>query len=180
MKRKGNDYAAWFGVGEQQVIKVPGGSIVDYRPGMVETPLDVTILGQTVRVLASGYRWVDFIPTAGHHALKVQMNEWGVPLQLYVDVFRESGIDGNGVPWINDLYLDVVALCEVRLDGEWHVTKAEIIDADELEDALAEGRVSQGDAELSWEQARVAEAALREQNFALVEVIRQYVRGAST
>ncbi|GAA5512228.1 hypothetical protein Dcar01_00942 [Deinococcus carri] len=175
MKRKGNDYVAWFGSGEQQVLRVPNGWLVEYRPGKVETPLDVTLLGQTVRVLDSGYRWVDVVPDTGHHALKVQMDGQGVPRQLYVDIFRESGLDAAGVPWVNDLYLDVVALCQVLPDGRWQVTAAEIIDVDELEEALAAGRVTPREAALAWEQAQAAQAALLAQAFPLLEVVRQYV-----
>ncbi|WP_264774631.1 DUF402 domain-containing protein [Deinococcus aetherius] len=122
---------------------------MDYSPGQGATPLDILLFGQTVRVLDSGYRWVDFIPASGHHALKVQMDARGTPVQLYVDIFRESGLDTAGVPWINDLYLDVVALCTVELDGTWRVHRAEIIDVDELEEALHRGLITAEEATLA-------------------------------
>ena len=45
------------------------------------------------------------------------------------------GMGPDGIPWYGDLYLDVIALPDGR---------SEIIDGDELEQALVVGAVNQG------------------------------------
>ena len=51
----------------------------------------------------------------------------------YIDMIDDHGVDAEGVPWFDDLYLDLV----VYSDGT-----VVIDDWDELEDALASGDVS--------------------------------------
>ena len=86
-----------------------------------------------------------------------------------------TGLDPDGIAFIEDLYLDVIALCDVQPDGRWHVTKTEIIDVDELEDALREGHVTPAQYDLAWTEARAVEAALRTQTFGPMDVVRGYL-----
>ena len=51
----------------------------------------------------------------------------------YIDMIDDHGVDTEGVPWFDDLYLDLV----VYADGT-----VVIDDRDELEEALASGDVS--------------------------------------
>jgi uncharacterized protein len=65
-------------------------------------------------------------------------------VQWYIDIVLEHGLSELGVPYFDDLYLDVV----VSLDGRF-----EIKDADELEEALKVGTVSQAQFDLAWLEA---------------------------
>jgi predicted RNA-binding protein associated with RNAse of E/G family len=69
----------------------------------------------------------------------------GEVVQWYVDVCREHGLGPDGVPWWDDLYLDVV----VRPTGE-----VLLLDEDELELALAAGYVTPAEYDLAWREAR--------------------------
>ena len=179
MKHKRFDYRDWHrireGSGEQTVLSLPGGILTDFQAADVIKPLRVACCGQQRLILANGYRWVNFAPTARHHALMVQLDERNVPQQLYVDIGLSSGLDPDGVAFIDDLYLDVLAICDVLPDGRWHVIDTEIIDVDELEDAVQGGKVTPAQADLAWAEARAVEAALRAQNFAPLEVVRGYL-----
>ncbi|MHA0033633.1 DUF402 domain-containing protein [Deinococcus sp. PESE-13] len=179
MKHKRFDYLHWHrireGSGEQTVLSLPGGVLTDFQAAEVTKPLRVACCGQQRLILADGYRWVNFAPTDKHHALMVQLDERNVPQQLYVDIGLSTGLDPDGIAFIEDLYLDVIALCDVQPDGRWHVTKTEIIDVDELEDALREGQVTPAQHDLAWSEARAVEAALRAQTFGPVDVVRGYL-----
>lgn len=63
-----------------------------------------------------------------------QIVEW------YIDTCRNQGVTDQGVPWFDDLYLDVVVL----KNGEIF-----LVDEDELEEALQRGHISTQEAELA-------------------------------
>lgn len=177
MKRKRFDHRTWHraATGEQTVLELPGGLLVDYRAGEVTEPLRVPFRGRELLILDSGYRWVHYSPSGQTHALTVQLDTAGVPQQLYVDIGEGVGVGKDGLPYIDDLYLDVIAVCLVQPGGQWRVTETEIIDAEELEDALRSGAVSPGQAEFAWQEARAVEAALRGGRFAPLEILRGYL-----
>lgn len=61
------------------------------------------------------------------------------PLEYYFDIFKNNGLDVNSlVPFYDDLYLDITVL-----DGNIN-----ILDEDELEEALYEGDITVEDYEL--------------------------------
>lgn len=161
--------------GEEHLHHVPDGVIVDYLAHEVIRPLDVGFRGRTLRILDSGFRWVHYAPVSEHHALTVQLNAEGVPVQLYVDICDGHGLDEEGVPYTNDLYLDVIAVCDVLPDGSWQVTETEIIDVNELEEALQAGKVTPEQFDLAWLEARKVQAALTMNSFAPLEVLRHYL-----
>lgn len=161
----------------EQVIHVPGGVIVDYVAGEVIRPLDVGFRGRSLRILDSGFRWVHYAPAGEHHALTAQLDAAGQPVQLYVDICDGHGLDPDGIPFVNDLYLDVLAVCEVQPDGHWHITDTEIIDVDELDEALQTGKITRAQYDMAWREAKSCEARLRIQSFPPVQVLERYTRG---
>lgn len=160
---------------EEQVIHVPQGVIVDYTAGEVIKPLVVAFKDQALRILDTGYRWVHFAPAGKNHALTVQLDAKGVPQQLYVDICDGHGLDPDGIPFVNDLYLDVIALCEVLPTGHWRVTATEIIDQHELEEALQQGKITQAQYELAWAEAKAVKTQLEAQAFDPLDLIRTYL-----
>ena len=89
-------------------------------------------------------------------SLTVMLNASGQPEQLYVDIHAGEGLGEGGLPWHNDLYLDVIA----DWQPGWRVTETHVIDADELEEAvraktrqLDEVRSRQGERSLDHETA---------------------------
>lgn len=179
MKHKRYNFLGWHrlqeGTGEQTVLSLPGGVICDFQAAQVLKPLYVPCCSEMRMILDTGFRWVNFAPAGKNHALMVQLDAGGVPQQLYVDICDGHGTDPDGIPYVNDLYLDVIALCEVRPDGSWHVTETDIIDQDELDEALADGKITQAQYDLAWTEAKAVQAALQADAFAPTEVIRQYL-----
>lgn len=158
---------------EQTVTALPGGTIVDFRVLEMNTPLIGMLLGQSLTVMDTGYRWISYIPEGTKHALLVMLDTSGSPLQLYVDVGERTGVGEGGLPWIDDLYLDVTANCAVLPDGRWRVMDTEIIDQDELETALLNGKITQAQFDLAWTEARKIDDALQNNHFEPVEIVRQ-------
>lgn len=180
MKHKRFDYRTWHriepGTGRQTGRLYARGWVSDFTAGKVLKPLVVTVCGETRPILQDGFCWVQYQEDGNHNALTVHLDSAGVPQQLYVDIGQTTGLDADGIAYIDDLYLDVTVVCEVQPDGEWHVTKVEIIDIDELEEALSAGKVTPEQYELAWAEARAVEAALLEQRFEPVNVIRAYLQ----
>ncbi|WP_245528310.1 DUF402 domain-containing protein [Deinococcus maricopensis] len=121
MKRKRFDHRQWRRVvsGTQTVLTLPQGVLVDYRAGEVTLPLDVPCCGRTLRVLDSGFRWVYLAPSDMPHTLTVQLDAAGRPVQFYVDVNEENGVDEDGIPYGLDLFLDVLGLPGGGRPGRW-------------------------------------------------------------
>ena len=77
-----------------------------------------------------------YLPMNKHWALTTFYNAENKLFEWYFDISRENFIDENGAPCIDDLFLDLV----VFPDGQT-VT----LDADELQEALDKGEISQDD-----------------------------------
>lgn len=173
MKRKTFDKRGWHRAASigQSALQLPAGTLVDVLALEVTQPKTVVLGGQSLCILDTGYRWVHYAPHEAQHALTVQLDAGGVPVQFYVDVGAGSGVGAEGLPYMDDLYLDVVA----RVSPDWAVLNSEIIDEDELEAALKNGEVTQEQYALAWAEARRIEAALQAGAFKPVDVVRGYL-----
>lgn len=182
MKRKIFDLRPWPRVtrSTQTVTAIPGFVIVDFMAQGVIRPLDVPIpqAAGAVRILDSGFRWVRCHPTGSGEgvmgaSLTVQLNAAGRPVQFYVDIHGGEGIGEGGLPWHDDLYLDVIG--KPGEHDPWTVEATEIIDADELDEAVQTGLVSPSLAEATWTHARHIETVLKAGTFAPVQVLKTYL-----
>ncbi|WP_189006512.1 DUF402 domain-containing protein [Deinococcus malanensis] len=187
MKRKVHDLRAWSRSArhEQLVLHLPGHVIVDYTAHEVVRPLDVPFGGRVIRVLDHGYRWVRVHPTGSGggvmgDALTAQLDGDGLPRQLYVDVHGGEGVGEDGLPWIDDLYLDVIGNWVVGPECPGRVTETHIIDGDELEDAVRDGRMTAAQAEATWAHARAVESALCAGTYPPLAVLRRYLEDPYT
>ncbi|MDV6374106.1 DUF402 domain-containing protein [Deinococcus arenicola] len=187
MKRKTFDLRPWARVTQstQTVLAVPGYVIVDFTAQTVIRPLDVARPGSvgTQRILDNGYRWIRCHPTGTGEgvmgaALTVQMNAEGQPVQFYVDIHGGEGVQDDGLPWHDDLYLDVIG--GPHDAQRWTITATDIIDADELEEAVEAGLITPNLAARIWDHARQIEAELLAGTYAPVDILRRYVEDPYT
>jgi predicted RNA-binding protein associated with RNAse of E/G family len=65
-------------------------------------------------------------------------------VQWYFDIIKSSGLDERGIPYFDDLYLDVVALPPDDIL---------LLDEDELEEALQCKDITKEDYDLAYEEA---------------------------
>ena len=90
--------------------------------------------GEDIVVCDKGRKWLSILPQDDWYCITAMMDEDGNILLWYIDMIAKQGIDEDGVPYFDDLYLDLV----VYPDGTIVVD-----DMDELEDALSKKDITQ-------------------------------------
>ena len=90
--------------------------------------------GEDIVVCDKGRKWLSILPQDDWYCITAMMDEDGKILLWYIDMIAKQGIDTDGVPYFDDLYLDLV----VYPDGSIVVD-----DMDELEDALSKEGITQ-------------------------------------
>ncbi|WP_318653409.1 DUF402 domain-containing protein [Paenibacillus rhizovicinus] len=138
MKRKYGDRADWRRVVERRYAQAYletenfKGHVTLLELGKVTEPLWVDYAGTKVCIANDGYTWLQQFPIGLHHAVTTMFDEKGQIVQWYVDICYRNGISAENVPWMDDLFVDIVVL-----------PSGEVVhkDADELEDALASGMI---------------------------------------
>ena len=86
-----------------------------------------TFNGADIIVCDSGLKWLSILPQNDFYCITAMMNADNDVLLWYIDMIAEQGMDVDGIPFFDDLYLDLV----VYPDGTIKVD-----DMDELEEAL--------------------------------------------
>lgn len=125
----------------------------------VHEPLWVDWQGHHFCICDSGYTWLQHFPTNTHYAVTTQFNTQGQVVQWYIDICNYHWIDERGIPWWEDLYLDLL----VFPDGGCH-----IVDADELDDALQRGVIDTSLHMLAWQEARHLQSTIQAGTFPLL------------
>ena len=90
--------------------------------------------GEDIVVCDKGIKWLSILPENDWYCITAMMNEKEEILLWYIDMIAAQGIDADGVPYFDDLYLDLV----VYPDGTIIVD-----DMDELETALETKDITQ-------------------------------------
>lgn len=90
--------------------------------------------GEDIVVCDKGRKWLSILPQDDWYCITAMMDEEGNILLWYIDMIANQGIDADGMPYFDDLYLDLV----VYPDGTIVVD-----DMDELEDALSKRDITQ-------------------------------------
>jgi predicted RNA-binding protein associated with RNAse of E/G family len=127
----------------------------------VREPLSVRCCGADVTIIDRGYSWLQHFPAGAAHTLTTMFDTQGRVVQWYIDVCKQHGIGADGIPWYDDLYLDLV----IDPSG-----KTELLDADELEEALRYGVISRQDYKLAWSEANRLVERIRTHSFPLLRL----------
>lgn len=90
--------------------------------------------GEDITVCDKGLKWLSILPQDNFYCITAIMNERNDILVWYIDMIAEQGIEIDGIPYFNDLYLDLV----VYPNGVIIVD-----DMDELEEALSKNNITQ-------------------------------------
>jgi len=110
----------------------------------VTEPLHKTVLGYRYCVADSGYCWLQHFPEGAHHTVTTMVDATGAVVQWYIDICADQGVTADGIPWLDDLYLDIVVLPS---------RATVLLDADELEAALKAGTITETQYDLAWREA---------------------------
>jgi hypothetical protein len=127
----------------------------------VREPLWVDWQGQRFCIVDAGYTWLQQFPTGSHHTVTTQFDADGQVVQWYIDICLQHGVSPEGLPWWDDLYLDILVFPK----GECHV-----VDADELDDALQRGFINPVQHQLAWDEANRLMTAIGQQRFSLLSL----------
>jgi predicted RNA-binding protein associated with RNAse of E/G family len=94
-----------------------------------------------IALIFNGSYIVEIIPKNEFYSMRVYTDEQGNILEYYFDISRENGFDEDArVPYYDDLFLDV---------GVDHKGKISVMDENELEDALSEGKITKDEYDLA-------------------------------
>lgn len=91
-------------------------------------------------ILDKDYNWFAMYPDDKNFSLTAMCDENYQIKEWYFDICKQNGIE-NGVPFEDDLYLDVVIVPDGRIN---------ILDEDELLDAEKNGLITRQDVELAY------------------------------
>ena len=84
--------------------------------------------GEDITVCDKGLKWLSILPQNDFYCITAMMNENNNVLLWYIDMIAEQGIDADGIPYFDDLYLDFIVYPSGTI---------KVDDMDELEDALS-------------------------------------------
>lgn len=89
---------------------------------------------EDITVCDKGLKWLSILPQNDFYCITAMMNEKCEILLWYIDMIAEQGMDADGIPHFDDLYLDLVVYPNgtIKLD-----------DMDELEEALLSKDITQ-------------------------------------
>ena len=165
MKKKFGDRRGWKRVLTKRYgmtsVKREGfeGDITLVEMKEVGEPLWKSYGERRVCLVDNGYQWLQHFPSHGAYTLTTMFNGEGEIVQWYIDICRGTGQE-DGVPWMNDLYLDLVVLPT----GE-----REILDADELDDAMESGIIDKDVYDQAWIVLKKIEDAVILGQFSLLK-----------
>jgi uncharacterized protein len=92
----------------------------------------------------AGYTWLQLFPEGERYTMITMYGADGHVVQWYIDICAQTGVSEAGIPWLDDLYLDIVITPD---------HKVELLDADELDEALRSEEISPSDYDLAWREA---------------------------
>lgn len=64
--------------------------------------------GEDIVVCDKGIKWLSILPEDDWYCITAMMNEKEEILLWYIDMIAAQGIDTDGIPYFDDLYLDLV------------------------------------------------------------------------
>lgn len=110
----------------------------------VKEPLVIEVAGRYVCLANDGFIWIQHFPKDCNYALTTMINEKHEVIQWYFDICNGNKINFSGIPYYDDLYLDVVLLPTGEIL---------LLDEDELEEALKENDITKEQYELAYFEA---------------------------
>lgn len=131
----------------------------------VAEPLWVLHGEQRVCIADAGYSWLQIFPAGAHYTHTTMFDADDNAIQEYIDLVAEQGVDEQGVPWYDDLYLDLTWIPE---------GSPLLLDQEELEAAHAIGAITPEQYELARGETARLLVALTMGDYTLPELARAW------
>ena len=103
------------------------------------------VSGKNLCLANNGYIWIQHFPKDCNYALTTMFNEKHEIIQWYLDICNGNKINSLGIPYYDDLYLDVVLLPTGEIL---------LLDEDELEQALRDNDITKAQYDLAYLEAK--------------------------
>lgn len=107
--------------------------------------------GENITVCDTGMKWLSILPCDEYFCITAMMNEKEEILLWYIDMIAEQGIGKDGIPYFDDLYLDLVVYPDGTIVED---------DMDELEEALKQKDITVEQYKLAIETGKKLKADL--------------------
>ncbi|TLS50292.1 DUF402 domain-containing protein [Paenibacillus antri] len=133
----------------------------------VRDQLWVTYGSKRLCIVDNGYVWLQHFPKNGKYVLTSTFDDQGELVQGYFDIVKNVGVTVEGIPYCDDLFLDVVALPS----GETYT-----LDEDELIEALKQDRISQEDFDFAYLAATELTKEIEENRNYLLNATKTYYK----
>ncbi|WBL17053.1 DUF402 domain-containing protein [Sutcliffiella sp. NC1] len=170
LKRKFGDLSNWKRVIKRKYsqtyleTKEFKGYITLLNTIKVTEPLSVQYGEKLVCIVDDGYMWLQQFPFNKNHSVTTMFDADGNIVQWYIDICLRNGMK-NGIPWMDDLFLDIVVLPSGEL-----IVK----DADELEDALSKGIIDKALYDLAWKEVHNLKSLIGTGSFKLINLSKDH------
>ena len=124
----------------------------------VEQPYSVYINGERVKKLDKDFTIIEYTPLDKKYNVRIHVNDKKEILEYYFDIIAENKIK-DGIPFYNDLYLDVVYF---QLAATKEGTYIQLVDCNELEEALKENIIDKEQFDMAYIEAEKLMKELKE------------------
>lgn len=124
----------------------------------VEQPYNVYINGERVKKLDKGFTIIEYTPLDKKYNVRIHLNEKKEILEYYFDIIAENKIK-DGIPFYNDLYLDVVYFQPAATKEGTYI---QLVDCNELEEALKENIIDKEQFDMAYIEAEKLMKELKE------------------
>ncbi|GLX70496.1 DUF402 domain-containing protein [Paenibacillus glycanilyticus] len=167
MKRKYGDLSHWRGIIQkkyrQMYIEEVGftGHVTLVVFNKVKESISFKLADQDdFYIVADGFMWLQYFPSNAHHTMTAVINEKGKIVQWYFDITLANALTIEGVPYFDDLFLDVVVLPNKEIF---------VLDEDELLEALNNETISINDYKLARKELDLIYASLTDGSNELIK-----------
>lgn len=113
-------------------------------------PHKIVVNGRWITKLDKNYTILEYTPLDKLYNVRVHINDKLQILEYYFDIILQNeirNIDGQEIPFYNDLYLDVIYYQKVATKSDNFIL---LDDKDELKAALKEGKIDQEEYDLAY------------------------------
>ncbi|MDF2841563.1 MAG: hypothetical protein K0Q99_2335 [Clostridia bacterium] len=166
MKRKFADRPNWKRVLSRAMIseRFDNDAFVGYAVLInierVREALWVELGGKKQCVVDNGYSWLTLFPEGESYVVTAMFDNYGEVVQWYIDICRDMGFTDKGIPWYDDLYLDVIISSD---------NKVSLIDEDDLALALKQNIINQDDFDFAYIEANKLMEQLKQNKLTLLD-----------
>lgn len=170
MKRKRLSYDTWTCITRRDLTcrkaAIPGfsGHVSLLRIRRVTEPQYWRVQGRMIVVADEGISWLCMMPDEGDYCITAMLDKADQVILWYIDMIAAQGVCADGMPWFDDLYLDLV----VKPDGYIYED-----DRDELDAALCLGDITPAQHQLALDTAQALKTGLLQDLNALENLTRR-------